>query len=69
MAFFACQPNKVSPPTHIWFCVETPAAFREYKLPANNATWTRADRRKFRELQRLAEDHGTYIQRNGYRRG
>jgi hypothetical protein len=54
---------------HIWFFVETPAISREHKLPADESDWTRADKRKFREIVYLAEDHGTHVQNSAYRRG
>lgn len=69
MATFHSEPHRATPATHTWFCVETPSVFREYKLPVNETDWSRADERKFAELEELAERHGTHIQRNSYRRG
>jgi hypothetical protein len=69
MATFHAEPNRASPPTHIWFSVETPNVFAEHKLPACETNWSRAHRRKFQQLEKLAEAHGTYIRRSSYGRG
>jgi len=63
------NPHHSPPNIYMWFCIETPSVFREHKLPADNSTWTRADKRKYAELERLAEQHGTYVQCNSYQRG
>lgn len=69
MTMIHSEPNRATPATHLWFAVETPNIFREHKLRACSADWSRAEQRKFAELERLAEAHGTYVQRNSYRRG
>jgi hypothetical protein len=69
MAMFHSEPNRATPLRHIWFSVETPQVFREYKLPADNAQWTKADEQKIAELEHLAERHRTYIHRSDFRRG
>lgn len=69
MAQYHSEPNRAAPASHTFFSVSTPSVFREHKLPACNADWTRADQRKYRELEQLAEAHGAHIQRTSYRRG
>ena len=69
MAMFHSDPHRATSATHIWFCVVTPSVFREYKLPACSRDWSRADKRRFAELEHLAEVHGTHIERHSYRRG
>ena len=69
MSTYHAEPNRAEPSSHLWFSVETPSVFREHKLPASNTDWTRADERKFSELEALAERHGTHVHRSTYRRG
>ena len=67
MATYHAEPNRASPPTHTWFSVSTPSVFREYKLPECESDWSRADKRKFSELESLAERHGAHVHRSTYR--
>jgi hypothetical protein len=63
------NPNRAAPNSHSWFLVETPSVFHEVKLPACSADWTRADKRKHRLLEDLAETHGTHVRVSSFRRG
>lgn len=69
MAMYHSEPNRSEPASHLWFSVSTPGVFREYRLPACNTAWSKADWSRFRELELLAESHRTVIHRCGYRRG
>lgn len=70
MATFAATYSTTSTPnTFRWYSVETPSVFREYKLPESDAHMTRTEKCQYRELQRLAEQHGTSIRAHDYRRG
>ena len=69
MPMYHSEPNRAEPNAYLWFSVETPSVFREYKLPACSSDWSRSDGRKLRELETLAERHGTHIHRSAYRRG
>ena len=61
--------TRSEPARHLWFSVETPSVFKEIKLPACNADWTKSQWTQFNKLEALAEAHGTHIQRSTYRRG
>jgi hypothetical protein len=63
------EPNRASPLSHSWFSVETPSVFKEYKLPACNADWSRADKRNHEHLEDLAKAHRTSVRVTSYRRG
>jgi hypothetical protein len=72
MAMFHCSPNRSSPDNSKvvwWHSVETPSVFKEYAFPEYEGLWTAADKRKMRELEALAEAHGTHVQRHHWRRG
>lgn len=69
MSQFHGEPNRASPATHIWFSVETPGVFKEYRLPACNEDWTAIEWHQFHFLEELADKHGTGIRRTSYRRG
>ena len=69
MPMFHSEPNRSAPASHTWFSVETPSVFKEYKLPASEADWTKADSAHFRELETLADNYDTHIRRSEYRRG
>jgi len=68
-SFAADYDRRATPNSHLWFCVETPQVFLEYKLPASSTDWTNRHWRQFNQLEALAERHRTHIQRNTYRRG
>lgn len=69
MPMYHGEPNRSEPASHMWFSVETPNVFKEYKLPASNTDWTKADWRKFNELKAMAENHGTHVHCTAYRKG
>ena len=52
-----------------WHSVETPSVFREYKLPLRSVCDTAEQKKQRKELERIAERHGTYIRRTPYQRG
>ena len=53
----------------MWFSVETPQVFAEYKLPADEKRWSRTQGSQYLRLVDLADAHGTHIKRTAYRRG
>ena len=59
------EPNRAEPARWIWFSVETPSTFTEYKLPSSDAEWSWDDRRNYRELETLAERYGKPVHRSG----
>lgn len=64
------NPRRCEPESWLWYSVCTPTGvYREYKLPVEDAYMTAAHRRQYRELQKLAEAHGTHITASAYRRG
>jgi hypothetical protein len=69
MPMYHAEPNRAEPSRWTWFSVETPSVFKEHKLPASEADWSKGDRRDFRELEALADRHATHIRRSEYRRG
>jgi len=52
-----------------WCSVATPSVFREHLLPIDADHMTVAQRRALRQLDALAEMHGTHITRSSYRLG
>jgi hypothetical protein len=60
------EPNRAEPARWIWFSVETPSTFREYKLPSSEAEWSWDDRRNYRELETLAERCGKPVHRSAH---
>ena len=69
MSTFHAEPNRASPATHIWFSVETPSVFKEYRLPASNEDWNAVQWHQFHFLEEMAEKYETHIHRTSYRRG
>ena len=72
MAMYHCSPNRSSPDNSKvvwWYSVETPCVFKEYALLDHEGLWTASDKRKMRELEGLAECHGTHVQRHHSQRG
>jgi hypothetical protein len=69
MPMYHAEPNRSEPNRWMWFSVETPSVFKEYRLPASSADWSAADQRKFIALSVIADEHATYVHRSGYRRG
>ena len=69
MPMYHAEPNRAAPNRWTWFSVETPSVFKERKLPASEADWSKDDRRNYHELEALADRYATYIRRSEYRRG
>lgn len=69
MAMFHAEPNRSEPNSWMWYGVQTPSVFREYKLPVDDALMTRTHKRQYAELKGLAEQHGASITATSYRRG
>jgi hypothetical protein len=61
--------HRTAPNSWLWYSVDTPSVFREYKLPTDDTIMTRTHKRQYRELQELAEIHGCRINALPYRRG
>lgn len=69
MSTYHAEPNRAEPNSWMWYAVQTPTVFREYKLPVDDALMSRTHRRQYAELRRLAEAHGASITASAYRRG
>ena len=70
MASYAADyDRRATPATHMWYSVETPRVFREYRLAVEDAAMTRTQRRQYRDLLDLAERYGARIVASPYRRG
>lgn len=68
MPMYSSSPRTSEPNRFAWFSVETPAVFREYRLPLHGYE-TRTEKRQRKELEAIAEVHGTSVKVHGYRRG
>lgn len=70
MASYAADyDRRATPVTHMWYSVETPSVFREYRLAVEDAAMTRTQHRQYRELCDLADRYGARILASPYRRG
>jgi hypothetical protein len=67
--FYSAEPNRCFPESWQWYCVSTPAVFREYKLPVNDKIMTKEHRKQYKELLHLSEVHGAPITCSNFRRG
>ena len=66
---FSSEPNRSKPAHYAWFSVSTPGVFKEHRLPGCEGDWSAADRRKYRELEAIAERHRTHVVHSTWRRG
>lgn len=63
------QMPKYAPDDFAFFSASTPSVFAEYLLPIEDALDTRRQAAQRRRLERIADDHGTYVYRSSYRLG
>jgi len=57
------------PASWLWYSVETPSVFREFKLPVDDGHMTSTHKKQLRVLKNLAEIHSTSIKSSAFRRG
>lgn len=69
MTYAATYDRQSAPASHAWYSVETPQVFREIKLPVLDRHMTAAQKRQYRNLLALAEQHGTHVRESQFRRG
>jgi hypothetical protein len=61
--------GKERDPAMAWYSVETPSVFLEYQLRRESVGRSARQAAKYRRLERLAAEHGTYVRCETYRRG